>query len=269
MRAYKIPLLAIGMLLLPTLAPAQVPELVPLNLATRYDVDVGGMAIGRLRIYATEDNFTYRLKIDTKTSGLIDIFAPLTSVASAHGRRTAEGQYMPQLYSSTAERDGNEKGRRVRIVYDEHGTITERERVPNQDPTYRPVVPITQASAAADPITGFFLLRKKLRDAMERNEREVQIETYDAARLATMTLRVVSRARIELNGKYVDAINTVITRQPVAGYTRKELKKFKEGDPVVHLYFSPDERLIPLMVTVALPFGTMRATLVENKPQAR
>ena len=266
MHRYKKPLLSVLLLLLaPLAAQAQVPELAPLQHTARYDIRFSGMGVGRLRITATENNFSYSMKVDTKTSGLVGFFAPLQSVAKAEGSITPQGNYRPRLYSSSAERDGDEKGRRVNMTYDEHGIITFRERVPNQDPSYRPVVPIAEASAAVDPITGFFALRRLMRDTMARDQREASVKTYDAARLATMSMKVVSRARIEIGGKYVDAINTVLKREPMTGYTRKELKKFKEGDPTVHVYFSADARFMPLKITIKLPLGTLSAELVELK----
>jgi hypothetical protein len=269
MRRYKklvLPLLL--MALAPTSVPAQVPDLSPLNYRTRYDVKLAAVPIGHLFITTHETPLGYDLRIDTKTSGLVDLFSSIKSVATVRGTRL-ETQYQPVLYTSFADKDGDDHDRKVRLSYDEHGTLIERSRVPGDSARYRPVVPIEQASEAVDPITGFFVLRQKLHDAMARNEPEVSVQTYDGARLATMTLKVVSRARIEVDGKYVNAINTVVTRHPITGYTKKELKKFSDGDPVIHAYFSADDRFMPLMLTISLAYGDVKATLTKiAKPRS-
>lgn len=266
MHRYKTPLLAIALLMLclPLPASAQVPALEPLKFETRYDISLGPMGIGRLRIIYREDTFGYRIKVDTKTRGLVHMFAPLQSVAEARGSKQ-DGSYVPTHYISKADKDGDEKDRLVEIRYDEKGHITERTRKPADSPTWRPVVPLAKANEATDPMSAFFVARKLMRDAMVHNQRETSVLTYDGARLARMTLKVVSRARTEINGKYVDAINTVLTREPIDGYTPKELKKFKEGDPTVHVYFSADGRLMPLKVSMKLFYGELSAVLVEQR----
>ncbi len=260
---YKI-LLAVFCIFTTASAHAQVPELAPLVLKTRYDVTLGGINVGRIRITVREDDFRYHMLIDTKSRGLVDMFSPLQSIATVEGHRTPEGEYQANLYKSKADKDGDENDRRVLIQYDADGTIVKRERVPGDDPAWRPVVPLDQASFADDPMTGFFVHRAALRNAMARNQREAVARTYDGARLADLTLKVVSRARIEIMGNFTDAINTVLTRQPINGYTPKELKKFGDGDPIVHIYFSADARMIPLMATVRVPYlGELKAVMVE------
>lgn len=266
MHRYKkllLPLLFVA--LTPVALPAQVPELSPLNYETKYEVTMGGLTIGRLRITALEDAFGYRMVVDTKTKGIVDFFAPLESVAIVKGA-VVEGNYVPTLYTSKVLKDGNDKNRKVEIVYDVDGNIAKRSRVPGDDPKWRPVVSLKEINGAPDPMTGSFMLRSKLREAMARNERETSIITYDGARLVRMKAKVVSRARIKIQDKYVNAINTIITREPINGYTPKELKKFKAGDPVIHVFFSADERLMPLQATISLFYGDINATLTEYKP---
>lgn len=264
MRRYKTLILPIILLtLLPRLAAAEVPELAPLNVTTRYDIALGAVPIGRLRVDSHEDRFGYNLTIDTKTTGLVNFFAPLKSVATTRGQRTEEGAYIPAFYDSKGDKDDKEKNKRSTITYDKDGQITTDERTPRDDPKWRPLVPREKTKGAVDPITGFFMLRKQLRDAMARGERETSVLTYDGARLAIIKIAVVSRAKIDMGKKHRDAINTVLTRTPITGYTPKEMKKYKAGDPVIHAYFSPDAEFMPLQISIGLPYGDVKATLTE------
>lgn len=255
----------LSLLLIAPVAEAQVPKLEPLRYEARYDVHLAALPIGRIRMTVKEDQFGYSLKLDTKSRGIVSLFSPLRSVATVEGSYGTNRSYLPRRYVSEAEKDGDEKGRVATLVYDERGTITTRTRSNPDDPRWRPVVPMAELTDAVDPMSAFFVLRQRMRDAMERNEREVSVLTYDTARLARMKLKVVSRARIEVRGKYVDAINTVLTREPLNGYTPKELKKFQEGDPVVHVYFSADGRLMPLTISARLFYGEIKASLTEYK----
>ena len=257
---FKI-LAAITTLLCST-AHAQVPTLEPLNFKAKYDVAFSGIGIGRIRVEVQEDAFSYRMVVDTKTSGIAKLFSREKSVAKIEGRKR-NGAYFPLSYSSTNIRS-DDKITRTTITYDESADIKTYERSPLDDPKWRPVVPREQLRPRAyDPMTGFLVARSKLREAMVKNERNANVRTYDGARLAKLSIDVVDRARIQRMGDYANAINTTVLREPITGYTPKEWKKFKEGDPPIHLYLSADAQLFPIQISVALPFGTLTAKLAE------
>ncbi len=132
---------------------------------------------------------------------------------------------------------------------------------PKDDPGWRPPVPLEQTVGAYDPVTVGFVARHLIHDHMEQNIRESQLRTYEGARLADFTLTVVSPADVEALGGYQHAINTVVARHPITGYTPKELKRYNAGDPVVHVYFSADSKLLPIRIETRLKFGTVTAEL--------
>ena len=76
-----------------------------------------------------------------------------------------------------------------------------------------------------------------------------------------------SRTRFEIMGKRMNVINTDLTREPIAGYKQKELKKFKEGDPAIHVYFSADEQFLPVQADIAISYGTITAKLESISPK--
>lgn len=256
--AFKI---ALTLWLLAAPAMAQVPPLEPLNLEVRYDVYWNGLPLGRVRITAKEDDFTYKLVVDSKTRGLADIFAESKSVAFAQGRM-ADGEYIASRYES---RSDSENKRHTVMTYDETGAILTRDRTPQDDPAWRPVVPLSEANTATDPITAFFVLRQRMHQNIASNIKETQVKTYEGARLALFDFTVVSRASLKIMKQSVNAINIVPKRTILNGYTPKEQKKFAKGDPTVHVYFSADGRFIPLLAEVKLPFGTLKAELTEVK----
>lgn len=245
--------------LMSTPALAVVPPLEPLNLTARYDVYWNGLPLGRLRITVKEDMLGYALSVDTKTRGLADIFAESRSFAQARGTRS-DDRYIPRYYLSES---ASENQRKTVITYDETGAIEQRERTPQDNPAWRPIVPLNEANTATDPITAFFIARQRMHDNIANNVRETQVRTYEGARLALFNIEVISPATLKIMKKSVNAINTVPTRTILNGYTPKEIKKYKKGDPTVHVYFSADGRFIPLLAEVNLPLGTLKAELTE------
>ena len=249
----------------PLAASTQVPPLEPATASLRYDASIGVLPLGHMFVNIHETPLHYDMKIDTKSQGLVDVFAPIKSVAQVDGHRDETGNYVPHDYHSFNDRDGEIHDKKIHLTYGDTGHLASRERNPDDDPNWRPPVPAADVGTAADPITGFLQHRRLLHDAMANERHDASVTTYDGARLAGIHFHVVSPARIEIMGKYVDAINTVITRHPIAGYTPKELKKFNQGDPVMHVYFSADGRLMPLMMTIDLTFGEVKIVLTKDE----
>ncbi len=264
MRRYKILVFALISAAAPLAAGAQVPPLEPATSSLRYDASFDGLPIGHMFVTIHETSMHYDMKIDTKSGGLVNVFAPLKSVATATGTRDANGGYIPSVYDSFNDKDGEIHDKKTHLTYHDDGTLDTRERNPDDDPNWRPPVPPAEVGTAADPITAFLQHRRLLHDAMANERHDASVTSYDGARLCGIHFHVVSPAHVEIMGKYVDAINTVITRHPIAGYTPKELKKFNIGDPVMHVYFSADGRLMPVMMTIALPYGEVKIVLSQD-----
>lgn len=263
-RRYKAAVLAVA-LVAAAPATAQAPELVPFNFALKYDVTWNNLPIGRIRITTTETEYRYTMQVDTKTRGIVRLFDSTKSLLKSEGRFTTETRNdpkpLPQTYESRSTDDDSTKLTTVR--YNLQGEIMKRTRVPADDPANRPPVPLEQANDAVDPLTAMYMARQMLRDNIARNIRETTVRTYDGARLADFTFTVVSRAQLKIMDKHVNAINIVLKRKPIAGYKEKELKKFREGDPTIHVYFSADEKFIPLQADIDLRFGAISAKLAS------
>lgn len=255
---YKIAT-CLAIALLCPLAQAAVPPLAPLKLHARYRVTWGGLTLGRINVDIDEDALSYHGVVDTKTSGFAKLFSDERTVGEVHGHRTPDGAYVPGTY--TSRRSKGDSGSTT-LEYDADGKLLKRTREPDDDPAWRPPVPPEQANTATDPMTGGLILRKRVHDHMAQEVRDTLLRTYDGARLGEFHARVVSPARVEIGERFRDAINLVVTRQPIAGYTPKELKKYAAGDPIIHLYLSADADMIPLKLSIGTSFGEVDATLV-------
>lgn len=244
-----------------TPSSAQVPELTPFNYMLKYDVTWNNLPIGRINIETTETEFRYSLSIDTKTRGLLRLFDGTKSMLKTIGRFGEDQKPLATSFDSISRGDDSTKTTTVRYGMD--GQIIKRTRTPPDDPTNRKPVPLEDANNALDPLTGMYVLRKKMHGNIAANIPDTTIRTYDGARLADMTFTVISRASLKIMGEHADAINTVMKRKPLAGYKEKEMKKWREGDPTIHVYWSADGRFIPLQADIDLKFGSISAKLAK------
>lgn len=244
-----------------TPATAQVPDLKPFNYALKYNVTWNNLPIGRIRIDTTENEFRYSVSIDTKTRGIVRLFDGTTSTLKTIGRFDEDEKPIASSYESISK--GDDKTKTTIVRYNMDGKIIKRVRDPADDPASRKPVPIEDANRALDPLSAMYILRKKMHDNIANNIPETKLRTYDGARLADMSFTVISRASLEIMGEHADAINTVMKRTPIAGYKEKEMKKWRAGDPTIHVYWSADGRFIPLQADIDLKFGGISAKLVS------
>lgn len=247
---------------LTTTTPAfAAPVMEPFPKLMKYRIAWNNIKIGRVIIEANQTPYSYRMSIDTKTTGMLKMFSPLKSVTWASGR-LYEGQIIPQKYNSRSSSDeGN--GRSSELLYDEEGTLAQRTTIPVDDPSWRPEVPMDEARKAFDPITAYFIVRAMLYNNVNRGIKDTYIKTYDGRRLAEFQFKAVNNGTRLRDDKVVPVINTVAFRKPINGYTPKELKRYEEGDPKVHIYFSADKRFLPIEFEIYHWSGKISASLEE------
>ena len=236
--------------------------LAPFTLSAKYEVDWSGIPIGRINITASEGATGYRMVVDTKTSGIAQLFSDERTEASVEGIGGLGTPYLPRRYASAPQKNG--KGQRTTITYDEAGKILSLERLPGDDPNWRPVVPRDQANTATDPITAAFALRRRLHEALATGQTSAAVRTYDGARLATMRATIVQPRTLTVMDQPMAVVDTRITRTPITGYTPKEIKKFEKGDPEIHLYFTRDAEMLPVKITVESGFGPVHARMIKR-----
>ena len=260
--SYKIVMSVFAASLISTAAYAEQKPLEPFILNAKYTVSWNGITLGRIRLHGTEDATSYKLSVDTKTKGIAAMFSSEKRIATAEGKRHSDGSYRTVKYESMPM--DSDEGRRTTLIYDENGKLGSMTRMPAEDPNWRPEVSKKEVNQAVDSTTAGLVLRRELYSELQKGKGDVSTKAYDGARLATMRMQALKQeARVQIMGNYVPAINTLVTRQPINGYTPKEMKKFNAGDPEIHLYFSADAKFIPLLATVDTSFGKLSATLDE------
>lgn len=255
---YK-PLLAAFLMLCASPVGAEEP-VKSLNFNGKYEIAWSGIPLGRIVLRISEDATHYQMSVDTKTRGIGAIISDTKQWAEARGS-VKDGVYIPAFYQSRPQKDPD--GDIVTLTYDDKGNLAKRVRTKDDDPNWRPAVPMAEANTGRDPITTAFILRRELYKAVAENKHQISARTYDGLQLATMKVIRDGEARVAIMDSYREAINAQVMRIPMSGYTPKELKNYKKGDPEIHLYFGKDADFIPLRATAKIPVGELSMTLVD------
>lgn len=229
--------------------------LAPFNVKARYELSWNGLTVGRLIVTASEDANHYDMMLDSKTHGIGALISDDKTVTRTNGIKNAAGDYLILHYEFRPI--GKDEDDYITLDYDAKGKIMKRVRTKDDDPTWRPPVPNEQIDTAHDPLTVIFILRRLLYAAMASNQHEISTRSYDGMRLFEMKLVRDGVKRLEVEGKKIEVIDVVVQRVPVNGYTPKEIKKYKKGDPDIHFYFSNDAAFIPVRATADTGFGDL------------
>lgn len=238
-------------------APSYAAPTLPESLY--YRLSWGGITLGRIRFSATETETSYHVVVDTKSKGIASIFSPFETVAQTRGIKRG-GQYIPGRYDTNSVKSDEGENRTGHIRYDANGHITERITSDPDDPAWRPVVPLEKADKATDPVTGFVQLRHAILKAAQQGIKQVSVRTYDNKRLAEIKATLLPPPAVEASEHL---IRTHITRTPLDGYTPKEWKKFRQGDPALTVTFAT-ATMMPTRVELQLMLGTITATLTKE-----
>lgn len=232
-------------------APAIAAPTLPASLY--YRISWGGLPLGRIRVSANEDEGRYRMVVDTKSKGMVSMFSPFQTIAQVEGIKR-DGRYVPQEYRTNAKKSDEGDDRMSLIRYDEEGHIIERIAKPQDDPRWRPIVPLEETTDATDPITCFIAIRALLVQNREQGVKETALRSYDAKRLAILKAMLIPNPDPKKG-----AFATRITRIPLNGYTPKEWKKYRKGDPALTVWFSNDAYVMPTRLELDLMLGTIVA----------
>ncbi len=204
------------------------------------------------------------------------------AVGVAGGELPLQNRPLPKLYSSDYVDNGDE--RLIAIGYDAQGFPVEEKIVPPREES-RPLVPQEMKRGAVDILTGFFVMREKLKAALnKRNAPTEQSEArsggqrsvggvppadfsvtiYDGKRLFRVDASIANPSvNVRFNNIMRPAIKLALQRVPLMGYKDKELKKMKGKNPVISLYVEP-ERMVPFGLSLPV-YGAKLEAFIDPR----
>lgn len=257
-------LLFIALTLASSVARAQqpLPELQPFNHIGYYEVSWGGITVGGLAIATYEDAERYSMEAHVKSNGLAWVITKHKSATTAEGIKR-DGKYLPQRFETHFHH--RNKNRHIILNYDENGKLKDEFVNPADPPWKRKPVPMELKESALDPLSIFFVQRKRVYEALEDGGEQFTLQMFDGRRLTDMHYFVHGRQRVGWNMQDVPVIRFNLSRTPVAGYKDSELEELRDKkDPSVSLFLSDDGRLIPLKLEIDGNAGTFYANFKQR-----
>ena len=196
---------------------------------------------------------------DKKMDIMIDSYgiAKTLSKFSSKTRSTfvfKDGRYVPaSYYSAFTQRRGD---RSIDINYNTEGVITSEVVNPPDKSWKRPPVEDDKKVGAYDPVTVFLAARNYLKMAHEAQKNYFSLPVYDGRRLSRIHFHIVGEQIIEVEDTKHDVVKVVVSRDQVAGFAKREMKRSKEEEPTITFYFSNDEHFMPIKAFAQAPIGT-------------
>jgi hypothetical protein len=232
----------------------------PLHAATQaawYRVYWGPMHIGNLVAEVQEDATSYRIKVDMVALGLARSISKYKSLTTVEGIREGK-DYIPQRFETWSRtRKSGEK--RITLFWDRQRRIISDSYSPPDPVWKRKKVPDGQRNGAYDTLTMIPLVWQKLRE-WKAGTAPVSYSTpmYDGRRLADLRLRYV--------GAKDDLLGFRFRRDPIAGFTDKEIKKMQNQEPDITIWVEDNAGMLPVKASGAALIGSATAELAARCP---
>jgi hypothetical protein len=223
-----------------------------------------GFGLGELTLKMQQENDRYQMQTDAKSSGLLRLFSRHHSLTTVSGKITADAAYLPEIYRSEYNDSGEKK--RIEIQYSEEGVPVKETLMPPRE-EIRPLVAEEAKKQAVDILSGFFQMRAKLIQALQKGEKNFSVTIYDGKRLFRVDARIESTAQnvlIHSTKTLKPSLKLILQRVALAGYKEKELKNIAKRNPPIALYVEP-ERLVPFGLSLKV-YGAKLEAWIKPKP---
>jgi hypothetical protein len=249
---YKLPLIAL-LLCWPQNAFA---ALTPASFSGQYGLYLSGLPIGTMKAGVDVRKDGYDITAAVRTSGLVGMIARHRSDSSA----VASGTNIDRMnVTYLVDAQTRNKKRQIKLVK-KAGKVTEEAINPPENRASRPEVAASMKHGTFDAISIVVKLRSLIEDWKKNGDDTTTIRLYDGRRLTDARVRILGEKKL---AKYGDqgVIALTVKRRPVAGFTQKELSQYRPDEPALTIYFSNDDKLIPLHLELPFTFGVLTAEL--------
>lgn len=225
----------------------------PYQLRGTWHMSFSGVPFAKLWVAVDEKPETYDFTAAFKSSGVVRLFKKMKSLTKSHGVRTENG-WQPLVL----DYENKDEGKKTKLTYDASGQLVARDVAPEDDPNYRPTVSFEEASQAQSVGSILFAFRDTFKAMDKQPGTSFTLPLYDGKRLADITVQYVGKLNVPIDGKPIPTYQLALSRKLVNGYTLKEIKRYQEGDPPVHLFVRQSD-YFPVAMDVTLALGTIRA----------
>jgi len=227
----------------------------PLNFKGVYQFQFGGLPFGSLGIEIAQSPDQYAIAADVASEGLVKLFAPHTS------HTTVEAKGDDILYDTHYRT--RKKKKAVKLVYKDE-KIVEEVVLPVEPAGKRPPVPAELKNEAYDPLSLSLAIRHALFNALKTGKNDFSLMLFDGRRLTEVNASIAGKKTILMGEDKVSTIKLALRRKLIAGFTESEKADIDPNEPTLWMYYSDDERLVPLKIEMGFLFGKIVGTLVKE-----
>lgn len=234
------------------------PPLLPLTFQGIYHFTYGGIPFGKGGVEISQSAERYQMTADIASTGIVNAFLHHSSHSTATG--TGSGFRYPHVrYESQYQ---TRKKKKYAMLRYENGALAEEKVAPPDNRSSRPAVSRELKDRAVNPLSLILDMRQSLHDAMRDGSQAFSLLLYDGRRLTQVHFRLAGVRTIPIGKALTEVVQVDVSRRLLEGFTSSELADAqKKKDPPLHVYFTHDERLLPLLFEAPLWFGTVRAVL--------
>ncbi len=241
--------------------PALATEtLTPINEKLYYEASWSGINFGKIGIEIDEQADRASVTCDIASSGIMALFIK----HSSHTTLTASGKdfsYPEHVYESYYHT--RKKARHVKLTY-KGGKISEEIVEPPDNRDKRPAVPDEDKNKAYDLMTFLLQMRTEILNAKKEGKTSFTINAYDGRRLTQADFNIIGENSLKIAGEQQPVLAVTARRKFLAGYTQSELDDYDPKEPSMTVYFSNDDKLIPLRMEVPFMMQKIKADLIKK-----
>lgn len=216
----------------------------------KYGVYWTGIHIADLTV--TQSALEMRARIDSY--GVVKKVSKFKSQTRSVYKKSDDGTLIPVSFNTVFRNRSRERS--IDIFYDPNGGVTQESVVPPDNRKKRPAVANDLKIGALDPLTAALWARMRVIEARKNGERSFSFPIYDGRRLSRLDFSLGKKSEISVNGRSYNVISLVMRRVALQGYTKRELERIKDEEPVMTIYVTDDEAAMPVKAEAAAPLGT-------------
>ena len=259
-------LFAAGLALAAPCAPGEAAPTVALD----YKIYVGGLEALAATVTMASDSAKYQVRVDAATAGMIAKMFPWVIKIRSTGNVLGD-RLQPVEHEQTTNFQG--KDRSVFLDYDGHGGFLDRRVVPDAHEDQRDEVPASLTHDTLDIVSAILAGLKKVD---RTGSCDGHVPVFDGRRRFDLAFSDDGHEQLESSDVSMyqgDALRCAIRVEPVAGFWRKNQKKFftrkvngeEEVVPIEVDIARVDGVEVPVRIESTSPFGSLVLNLQRVK----
>jgi len=221
----------------------------------------GGLKVGDMRLVINQDGEKFTITNIINSAGIAKLVSKYSSVNIASGTKI-EGKFLPKTYTSEWKR--KKESQNIELQFSEAGDVINESLIPPEREGKRPAVEAKFKKAVFDPVTAAIVSRETIREEMKKNPNSqavLRIPTYDSKRRFDVICTIKGNKSVMIGGKMQNLLHIHLRREPLAGYTDKDLVEMKEDEQSIDFYLNED--FVPVWGAAKAQMGSATIKLIS------